>query len=101
MSILSTLSFTRFLVLDSKADMGVIDRDPWWVITTISLFYTIKREYNFGIRELVTISPRFGIMLASMCLSLAFVVVDECSVLGVFNSASLPSGVQPFWKVCA
>ncbi|KAL4764186.1 uncharacterized protein BDW70DRAFT_130505 [Aspergillus foveolatus] len=74
-------------------------RDPWWVITTISLFYTIKREYNFGIRELVTISPRFGIMLASMCLSLAFVVVDECSVLGVFNSASLPSGVQPFWKL--
>ncbi|KAL5339477.1 hypothetical protein BJX70DRAFT_153975 [Aspergillus crustosus] len=74
-------------------------RDPWWVLTTVSLFYTIKREYNFGIIELVRISPRFGIMLASMCLSLAFVVVDECSVLGVFDSANLPSGVQPFWKL--
>ncbi|BCS20782.1 uncharacterized protein APUU_21214A [Aspergillus puulaauensis] len=74
-------------------------RDPWWVLTTCSLFYTIKREYNFGIVELVTVSPRFGIMLASMCLSLAFVVVDECSVLGAFDSASLPSGVQPFWKL--
>ncbi|KAL3476947.1 hypothetical protein BJX99DRAFT_132721 [Aspergillus californicus] len=74
-------------------------RDPWWVLTTISLFYTIKRGYNFGIIELVYISPRFGIMLVSMCLSLAFVVVDECSVLGVFASASLPPGVQPFWKL--
>ncbi|KAL2870434.1 uncharacterized protein BJX67DRAFT_283465 [Aspergillus lucknowensis] len=74
-------------------------RDPWWVFTTCSLFYTIKREYNFGIVELVSVSPRFGIMLASMCLSLAFVVVDACSVLGVFDSASLPSGIQPFWKL--
>ncbi|KAL2818480.1 hypothetical protein BDW59DRAFT_127206 [Aspergillus cavernicola] len=74
-------------------------RDPWWVLTTCSLFYTIKREYNFGIIELVKVSPRFGIMLAAMCLSLAFVVVDECSVLGAFDSASLPSGVQPFWKL--
>ncbi|KAL2822047.1 hypothetical protein BJX63DRAFT_442251 [Aspergillus granulosus] len=74
-------------------------RDPWWVITTCSLFYTIKREYNFGIVELICVSPRFGIMLASMCLSLAFVVVDACSVLGAFDSASLPSGVQPFWKL--
>lgn len=39
-------------------------------------------------------------MLASMCLSIAFIIVDTCSVLGVFNSASLPIGVQPFWKVC-
>ncbi|KAL4873075.1 hypothetical protein BDV12DRAFT_209708 [Aspergillus spectabilis] len=74
-------------------------RDPWWVLTTVSLFYTIKREYNFSIVELVTVSPRFGIMLASMCLSLAFVVVDACSVLGVFDSADLPSGIQPFWKL--
>ncbi|KAL4932858.1 uncharacterized protein BDV17DRAFT_287783 [Aspergillus undulatus] len=74
-------------------------RDPWWVYTTLSLFYTIKREYNFRILELISISPRFGIMLASMCLSLAFVVVDACSVLGAFDSASLPSGIQPFWKL--
>jgi hypothetical protein len=74
--------------------------DPWWICTTLSLFYTIKRGYNFGLVELATASPRFGIMLASMCLSIVFIIVDTCSVLGAFNSASLPIGVQPFWKVC-
>ncbi|KAL4865305.1 hypothetical protein BDV12DRAFT_188263 [Aspergillus spectabilis] len=58
----------------------------WWICITCSLFYTIKCGYNFGIVELVTVSPRFGIMLASI-------------VLGVFSSASLPIGVQPFWKL--
>ncbi|KAL2857596.1 hypothetical protein BJX68DRAFT_263159 [Aspergillus pseudodeflectus] len=74
-------------------------RDPWWICTTLSLFYTIKRGYNFGLVELATASPRFGIMLASMCLSIVFIVVDTCSVLGAFDSASLPIGVQPFWKL--
>ncbi|GFF39665.1 hypothetical protein IFM61606_06956 [Aspergillus udagawae] len=74
-------------------------RDPWWIFTTCSLFYTIKREYNFGIIELVSVSPRFGIMLASMCLSIAFMIVDTCSVLNVFSHSSLPTGIEPFWKL--
>lgn len=78
--------------------MLINSRDPWWVFTTISLFYTIKREYNFGLWELVFISPRFGVMLASMCLSIAFIVVDTCSVLNAFSD-SLPQGIEPFWKV--
>lgn len=73
-------------------------RDPWWVFTTCSLFYTIKRGYNFGIIELVKVSPRFGIMLVSMCLSIAFIVVDTCSVLDAFKD-SLPTGIEPFWKL--
>lgn len=72
--------------------------DPWWIFTTCSLFYTIKREYNFSILELVRVSPRFGIMLISMCLSIAFIVVDTCTVLNVFH-LPLPTGVEPFWKV--
>lgn len=76
-----------------------IFRDPWWIFTTCSLFYTIKREYNFGIVELVSVSPRFGIMLASMCLSIAFMIVDTCSVLNVFSHSSLPTGIEPFWKL--
>lgn len=68
------------------------------MFTTISLFYTIKREYNFGLWELVFISPRFGVMLASMCLSIIFIVVDTCSVLNAFSDA-LPQGIEPFWKV--
>lgn len=72
--------------------------DPWWIFTTISLFYTIKKEYNFGLWELVVVSPRFGIMLASMCLSIAFLIVDTLSVTNVFSDA-LPTGIEPFWKV--
>ncbi|KAJ5225918.1 hypothetical protein N7468_007143 [Penicillium chermesinum] len=75
-----------------------IFRDPWWVFTTISLFWTIKREYGFGIWELVIVSPRFGIMLLAMCLSLVFIIIDTLSVLKVFQD-TLPVGIQPFWKL--
>ncbi|KAJ6095678.1 hypothetical protein N7486_006424 [Penicillium sp. IBT 16267x] len=75
-----------------------IFRDPWWVFTTVSLFWTIKREYGFGIWELVLIIPRFGVMLVSMCLSIAFIVVDTLSVFRVFKD-ELPIGIQPFWKL--
>ena len=72
--------------------------DPWWIYTTCNLFWVIKSEYGFGIIELVRESPRFGIMLLSMCLSIVFLVVDTLSVLHVFNAA-LPTGINPFWKV--
>ncbi|KAJ6151972.1 hypothetical protein N7497_006291 [Penicillium chrysogenum] len=78
--------------------MEPLFRDPWWVFTTASLFWTIKREYNFGLWELVVVSPRFGIMLAAMCLSIIFMIVDTCSVLNAFPSI-LPTGVEPFWKL--
>lgn len=58
----------------------------------------IKREYGFGAIELVLQSPRFGVMLLSMCLSIAFIVVDILSVISVFREA-LPVGLNPFWKV--
>ncbi|KAL4734415.1 hypothetical protein BDV11DRAFT_209417 [Aspergillus similis] len=74
-------------------------RDLWWICMACSLFYAVKCSYNFGIVKLVTVSPRLGTMLASMCLSIGFIIVDTCSVLGVFDSASLPLGVQPFWKL--
>ncbi|KAJ5923186.1 hypothetical protein N7454_008431 [Penicillium verhagenii] len=73
-------------------------RDPWWVFTTVSLFWTIKREYGFGIWELILISPRFGVMLVSMCLSIAFIIVDTLSAYQVFKN-TLPIGIQPFWKL--
>ncbi|KAJ5349070.1 hypothetical protein MYU51_011873 [Penicillium brevicompactum] len=73
-------------------------RDPWWIFTTISLFWAIKRDYNFGLWEIIHISPRFGIMLASMILSIVFIIIDTCSVLNAFPSI-LPTGVEPFWKL--
>ncbi|KAJ5513531.1 hypothetical protein N7463_003083 [Penicillium fimorum] len=78
--------------------MEPLFRDPWWIFTTASLFWTIKREYNFGLWELVVVSPRFGIMLGAMCLSIIFMIVDTCSVLNAFSSL-LPTGVEPFWKL--
>ncbi|CAI7638304.1 unnamed protein product [Penicillium pancosmium] len=74
-------------------------RDPWWVLTGLCLFWTIKREYNFKLWELIVVSPRFGVMLASMILSIAFIVVDTCSVLNAFSGSDLPTGVEPFWKL--
>ncbi|KAL4953305.1 hypothetical protein BDW69DRAFT_200261 [Aspergillus filifer] len=86
-------------VFERMRPLEPLFRDPWWVYTTLSLSYTIKKEYSFSLTELISISPRFGIMLGAMCLSFAFVIVDACSVLGVFKSANLPKGLQPFWKL--
>lgn len=73
-------------------------RDPWWIFTTVSLFWNIKRRYEFGIIEILRISPRFAVMLMAMCLSIGFLLVDILSVTGVLSSA-LPVGINPFWKV--
>ncbi|PGH11579.1 hypothetical protein AJ80_07049 [Polytolypa hystricis UAMH7299] len=73
-------------------------RDPWWIYTTCNLFWVIKSQYDFGILELVRESPRFGIMLLSMCLSIVFIIVDVLSVIHVFQAA-LPTGLNPFWKL--
>lgn len=37
-------------------------------------------------------------MLASMCLSIVFIIVDTLSATSVIHD-SLPFGIQPFWKV--
>lgn len=39
-------------------------------------------------------SPRFSILLLSMCLSVAFIVVDILSVTSVLKTGS----INPFWK---
>jgi hypothetical protein len=44
------------------------------------------------------ISPRFGVILGAMALSIAFTVVDICSITDTIKSA-LPVGINPFWKL--
>ncbi|KKY17414.1 hypothetical protein UCRPC4_g05556 [Phaeomoniella chlamydospora] len=73
-------------------------RDPWWIFTTISLFYNIKIRYDMTLKDILRISPRFAIMLLAMILSICFLITDICSVTGAFNS-SLPIGINPFWKL--
>ncbi|KAH6873882.1 hypothetical protein B0T10DRAFT_416006 [Thelonectria olida] len=69
-------------------------RDPWWVFTTANLFWNVKYRYEFGFIEIVRVSPRFGILLLSMCLSLIFITIDIFSVTPVLAIG----GINPFWK---
>ena len=48
--------------------------------------------------ELIRISPRFGIMLGAMLLSIAFTVLDILSVTDVLKK-DLPAGIDPFWEL--
>ncbi|KAH8693065.1 hypothetical protein BGW36DRAFT_301741 [Talaromyces proteolyticus] len=74
-------------------------RDPWWIFTTCNLFWVVKTHYNFGIIELVRESPRFGLMLASMGLSIVFLILDILSVTGRLR-VTTTMGINPFWKLC-
>jgi hypothetical protein len=44
------------------------------------------------------VSPRFGILLLSMMLSMSFIILDCLSVTSVIAS-KLPDGLNPFWKL--
>ncbi|EUC45681.1 hypothetical protein COCMIDRAFT_94862 [Bipolaris oryzae ATCC 44560] len=72
-------------------------RDPWWILTTVYLFWVIKTQYELSIKEIIRISPRFGIMLFSMVLSIIFIIMDILSVTGALSLPG-PTGINPFWK---
>jgi hypothetical protein len=68
--------------------------DPWWIFTIVNLFWNIKFRYELGFIEIVQVSPRFGILLLCMSLSVVSIIVDLLSVTPV-----IPIGViNPFWK---
>jgi hypothetical protein len=73
-------------------------RDPWWILTTIYLFWVIKKQYEMTIKEIIRISPRFGIMLLAMLLSIVFIILD---ILAVTKAMRIPGpvGINPFWKL--
>jgi hypothetical protein len=73
-------------------------RDPWWIFATVLLFWVIKTQYELSLKEIVRISPRFGIMLLSMVLSVIFIIFDILTVTGALE---LPGkvGINPFWKL--
>lgn len=73
-------------------------RDPWWVAGCGKLLWVIKSHYNLSLKEVVTVSPRFAVMLACMAISIACVILDILSVTDVLADA-LPIGVNPFWKL--
>lgn len=73
-------------------------RDPWWVASVGKLLWVLKTHYDLTLREVVTISPRFAIMVAAMFLSIVFVILDILSVTATLDD-TLPVGVNPFWKL--
>ncbi|RSM18746.1 hypothetical protein CDV31_002466 [Fusarium ambrosium] len=82
-------------VLDTSRLFEPLARDPWWVFTTIKLVLAINDNYEFTIPKLVRISPRFGVMLLCLFVSIVFVVVDVVFMILV----SKRGGLNPFWRL--
>ncbi|KAL9624580.1 MAG: hypothetical protein Q9160_001244 [Pyrenula sp. 1 TL-2023] len=60
----------------------------------------VRERYSFRLGSLLHRSPRFGIMLLSMLLSIAFLCLDVCaSVIPNFIGKDVV-GINPFWKLC-
>ncbi|KAF2710800.1 hypothetical protein K504DRAFT_475741 [Pleomassaria siparia CBS 279.74] len=72
-------------------------RDPWWIFTTVALFWTIKSQYEITLKEIIRISPRFAIMLIAMVISIIFIILDICSVTHAIRIGTI--GINPFWKL--
>ncbi|KAF2640794.1 hypothetical protein P280DRAFT_399486 [Massarina eburnea CBS 473.64] len=84
-------------VFKKTRPLELLFRDPWWIITTIYLFIVIKTQYEMTLREIVRISPRFGVMLAAMVIAIIFVICDVLSVTSAMHLAG-DTGINPFWK---
>lgn len=70
-------------------------RDPWWIFTTWKLLSAIRKTYGFSIFALVRINMRFGVMLACMFISIAFLLTDVAVNAAHITTAS---GINPYWR---
>lgn len=75
--------------------MAYGNRDPWWVFTTIKLVHVINKNYDISFINLIRASPRFGVMLFCLFLSIVFLIAD----VAFTARASQQSGINPFWRV--
>ncbi|KKY18417.1 hypothetical protein UCRPC4_g04953 [Phaeomoniella chlamydospora] len=71
-------------------------RDPWWIYTTLKLTLVVRNVYDIPFGLLFRRSPRFGMMLVSMAISVAFIVVDVVS--SIVPNFSSTIGINPYWK---
>lgn len=55
----------------------------------------INKNYDYTLIGLVRTSPRFGVMLLCMFVSIAFILTD----IIVTARVSVQSGINPFWRV--
>ncbi|CAF3580302.1 hypothetical protein SNK05_011769 [Fusarium graminearum] len=82
-------------IFDTSRLLEPLFRDPWWVFTTIKLVLAIRENYEFTISGLVRTSPRFGIMLLCLFLSIVFLITDVIFMIVV----SKRGGINPFWRL--
>ena len=71
-------------------------RDPWWIFTTCRLVFIIKRDYFQSLKELIRTSPRFGVLIFCMWLSICFLIVD---IIVTAAGVSRNIGINPYWRV--
>ncbi|CAG9939494.1 unnamed protein product [Clonostachys rosea f. rosea IK726] len=72
-----------------------IARDPWWIFTTVKLVMVINKNYGYTLVALIRTSPRFGVLLLCMFMSIIFLATD----VAVTATMSSPSGINPFWRL--
>lgn len=72
-----------------------MQRDPWWVFTTVKLVLVINKNYDITMVQLVRASPRFGVMLFCLFISIVFLITDVVFTASVAGR----SGINPFWRV--
>jgi hypothetical protein len=65
-------------------------RDPWWLFSCLTLFHVIRRCYSLNVFKLIARSPRFGIMLAAICLAIIFTIMDILA--SIIASLSITDG---------
>ncbi|KAF4946420.1 hypothetical protein FSARC_14201 [Fusarium sarcochroum] len=82
-------------IFDTTRLFEPLARDPWWVFTTIKLVLAINENYDFTVPGLVRTSPRFGIMLLCLFLSIVFLITDIIFMIVV----SKRGGMNPFWRL--
>ncbi|CAH0055421.1 unnamed protein product [Clonostachys solani] len=69
--------------------------DPWWIFTTVKLVMVINKNYGYTLVALIRTSPRFGVLLLCMFMSIIFLATD----VAVTATMSTPSGINPFWRL--
>lgn len=76
-------------------------RDPWWLFTCAAFFRVIMKCYGTGVIGLVKRSPRFGILLAAICLAIIFTICDIAASANalVLSTGKGTDGINPWWKI--
>jgi len=86
-------------IFETTRPYEALFRDPWWALSVIILMFQIHLTYKLPLTSIVRLSPRFGILVLAMTLSIIFVLLDVIAVTTDSFASSLPDGLNPWWKL--